>query len=426
MLNKTYYTSAQIKIKKRVDYKIIVINPNQEPEVLDSISGQLLEIFSEGNQLSNIINQKKITEKQQNLIIEKIKLLVEKKYLVTEKKMHNHYFKSEWTLEEVFFELSKRCNLKCKHCYIPKDIEKNELTYDEWKSLVDTVVIMGVSLIKLTGGEAMMVPYFFRLLTYIRNKGIRVRLYTNGSFLTVDTINLLKKADVTELQISLDGATESTHDEFRGTKGNYDRITKVLPYLEKIDLSVILSFTVSDFNEDEIDQFIELAKKYRNIKVVVSPYINYHQTFTKKNMINVTPEIIKKLRICYEDNKHIWSDKTRYYYTFSNKYIGYCGFGLYSAYIDSEGKVLLCPLMNQKKYIVGNIRENSLNQIWKSSEILQEYRKHTLAEIEECNTCQNINSCRSGCRARAHFINGSILTKDPVSCMMFEQQIERL
>lgn len=48
-----------------------------------------------------------------------------------------------------------------------------------------------------------------------------------------------------------------------------------------------------------------------------------------------------------------------------------------------------------------------------------EYRSHTIADIEKCNTCKNVNVCKGGCRARAYFINGSILACDPVSCKMY-------
>lgn len=54
-----------------------------------------------------------------------------------------------------------------------------------------------------------------------------------------------------------------------------------------------------------------------------------------------------------------------------------------------------------------------------NSKILMEYRSHTIADIEKCNTCKNVNVCKGGCRARAYFINGSILACDPVSCKMY-------
>lgn len=421
MLERTYYISEKIKIKKRIDYKTIVIKDNFEPEILDTTSSQILAKFSSGNKLINIINEVDCTQDQKDLITQKVSLLIDRGYLVTKENLSKYDFKPNWTLEEIFFEVTKRCNLKCNHCYIPKDIQKDELSYDDWKSLVDVCSDLGISLIKLTGGEAMLVEYFSDLVTYIRSKGIRVRVYTNGSFLTVNKMIFLKEVGVTQIQISLDGATEVTHDKFRGTTGSYNKILKALPYLEEIALPVILSFTVSDFNENEIEQFIDLAKKYNNVKIVVSPYINYHQTFTNKDMLNVSPEIIDKLKICYEKNKSIWSDKTKYYYTFTNKYIGYCGFGLYSAYIDSVGKVLLCPLMNEDEHVIGNIKKQSLKQIWESSQVLQNFRQYTLAEIEECNTCPNINACRSGCRARAYYLNGSVIKKDPIGCMMFKE-----
>ncbi|NSE36493.1 SPASM domain-containing protein [Dorea longicatena] len=96
--------------------------------------------------------------------------------------------------------------------------------------------------------------------------------------------------------------------------------------------------------------------------------------------------------------------------------IGYCGFGIYSLYIDSFGKIILCPLLGNIQ--LGTITDG-IENIWENSKILMEYRSHTIADIEKCNTCKNVNVCKGGCRARAYFINGSILACDPVSCKMY-------
>ena len=102
--------------------------------------------------------------------------------------------------------------------------------------------------------------------------------------------------------------------------------------------------------------------------------------------------------------------------SFSNRFIGYCGFGIYSLYIDSFGKIILCPLLGNIQ--LGTITDG-IENIWENSKILMEYRSHTIADIEKCNTCKNVNVCKGGCRARAYFINGSILACDPVSCKMY-------
>lgn len=205
-------------------------------------------------------------------------------------------------------------------------------------------------------------------------------------------------------------------EQFRNAPGNYKHILRTLPILSRFEIRVILSFTVTDYNVNEINLFIREARQFPNVKIVISPYINYHQTYQGDRFVDVSEETVEKLKECFEDNKNIWSDKIKYSLSFSNRFIGYCGFGIYSLYIDSFGKIILCPLLGNIQ--LGTITDG-IENIWENSKILMEYRSHTIADIEKCNTCKNVNVCKGGCRARAYFINGSILACDPVSCKMY-------
>lgn len=407
-----YSINKNFILKKRNDKKIIIVNENGAREVLDIGASYLLDLVNE-RKYEMILQLNKGGQVE-------VKKLIDKGILTRSKTDKMFDLTPGWTLEEVFFELSKMCNLKCKHCYIPEDVNKLELTFEDWIKIIDDCAALGVYMIKLTGGEPMINSYFFDLLKYIKSKKIKVRLYTNGSYLDSKNIEKLKLLGLDEIQISLDGAIAETHDNFRNTKGNFNKILTALPILEKNDFAVTLSFTVSSHNIGELDNFILLVRNYRNVKVVVSPYINYHQTYQNKNdFLNVKDEDIMKIKSCFNKNQSIWSDKTRYYLSYSNKYIGFCGLGVYSIYIDSKGKVMLCPLLNQEENLVGDIHEDSLKKIWEQSPLLVEYRNKTVADISGCNTCCNSHICRGGCRARAFFKHKNLLTKDPISCSMY-------
>lgn len=407
-----YCINNDYVIKKRIDKKIIVIQKHGEREILDKEVSYLLDLVNE-KKYDKILRLNRRGQAE-------IKRLIDKKILVLDGMTKEMDLTPKWTLDEVFFELSKRCNLKCNHCYIPDNIHKHELTFNDWINITDQCSELGVYLIKLTGGEPMLNKYFYDLVNYIKSKGIKTRLYTNGSFLNSTSIYRLKLLGLDEIQISMDGASPTTHDSFRNTKGNYNQILSSLPLLEEQGIAVILSFTVSSYNERDIDRFIEIAKNFSNIKVVVSPYINYHQTYQNKNsFLDVNDHVINKVKNCFNENQNIWSDKTRYYVSYSNKFIGFCGLGIYSLYIDSCGKLLLCPLLNQDENVIGDIKQESLQHIWENAPLLKEYRKKTTADLMECNTCSNSHICRGGCRARAYFVNHNLLSKDPISCKMY-------
>ena len=407
-----YGFAEQLSIKKRIDNKIVISGLNNGNWVLSQIESIVLQEFNGGRDLEEILA---ILPGREVSIIKIYENFIDKGILV-KNSARKIDLSAKWTLDEVFFELTKQCNLRCHHCYIPKEIEKKELGLEKWFQIVDSCKDLGVGLIKLTGGEAMLHPHFWDIVKYINKNGISMRLYTNGSCLNKKTVENLKTVGISEIQISLDGGTEETHDTFRNAPGNYKHILRTLPILIRFEIRVILSFTVTDYNVNEINLFIREARQFPNVKIVISPYINYHQTYQGDRFVDVSEETVEKLKECFENNKNIWSDKIKYSLSFSNLFIGYCGFGIYSLYIDSFGKIILCPLLGNIQ--LGTITDG-IENIWENSKILMEYRSHTIADIEKCNTCKNVNVCKGGCRARAYFINGSILACDPVSCKMY-------
>ena len=99
--------------------------------------------------------------------------------------------------------------------------------------------------------------HFWDIVKFINKNGISMRLYTNGSCLNKKTVENLKTVGISEIQISLDGGTEETHDTFRYAPGNYKHILRTLPILIRFEIRVILSFTVTDYNVNEINLLYE-------------------------------------------------------------------------------------------------------------------------------------------------------------------------
>lgn len=415
LINRTYNINEKAFVKCRYDKKIVVFSHSMEANVLEGQEKQLLIKFNGGNTYASVCKTDQLKKKYKQSFL----YLIEKQYLVETEGKRKVNLTPKWTLDEVFLELSKNCNLHCRHCYIPNGITEKEIKLKQWKRIVDQCHELEVGLIKITGGEPMLSSYFWDIVSYIHMKNIRMRIYTNGSYLNRETIRCLKHNGINEIQISLDGGTEKTHDSFRRTKGNFSKIMEALPILSNIGISVILSFTLSDFNEHEVKLFLQIAYRYTNVKVVINPYINYHQTCLNENILNISDTMIFNLKNCFQDNKLKWSDKTKYYLSFSNRFIGFCGLGTYMLYIDSTANVYLCPLLNQKENVVGNLNECSLVEVWEKSELLNQYRRYTIADIEGCNACKNSHICRGGCRARAFMESNTLLAKDSISCKMY-------
>lgn len=129
--------------------------------------------------------------------------------------------------KSLLWDITRRCNLNCIHCYNSGSIsteQELEITQN-YKVIIDRVVQAGINHIHLLGGEPLMVKGLLDLLHYAGTRNVLISINTNGTLLTKNLINELIEANVSQLTISLDGATESTNDSIRGN-GSYKRVTE--------------------------------------------------------------------------------------------------------------------------------------------------------------------------------------------------------
>ena len=129
--------------------------------------------------------------------------------------------------KSLLWDITRRCNLNCIHCYNFGGIStKHELEIiPNYKNIIDRVVQAGINHIHLLGGEPLLVKGLLDLLHYAHRKDVFISINTNGTLLTPNLINELIQSNVSQLTISLDGATESTNDDIRGI-GNYKLVTE--------------------------------------------------------------------------------------------------------------------------------------------------------------------------------------------------------
>ena len=122
----------------------------------------------------------------------------------------------------VVWNSTKTCNLKCRHCYMSSDAQKyeGELTTEEAKRFIDDLAEFNVPVLLFSGGEPLMRKDFFELAEYAAAKGIRPTLSTNGTLITREVAERIKKIGVGYVGISLDGLQE-VNDKFRGKEGAF-------------------------------------------------------------------------------------------------------------------------------------------------------------------------------------------------------------
>lgn len=317
----------------------------------------------------------------------------------------------------VFFDITYECNLRCKHCFTESGLKKvSELNDERKRFLIDQLNKMGVFRMSIAGGEPFILgERLFDFISYARSKEIDISITTNGTLINNNIIDRLNTLGIKTITISLDGGTSYSHDYIRG-KGQFDKVINTIVNLkERYDGKVSIKTTLMKNNIGEVKQIISLAedmgcssvkfncvredgraKGSQDLLLDRNDYIN-----TVKNAVNFHSE---KLRIKLPLNIY---DCNEYSYI---KELGFgCFAGKESICIDPLGNVRPCSHM-PSHFIAGNILDQTLEEIWQNSDILNVFRN--LKGNTTCNNCKKYDKCRGGCRHRA-LLAGDINGKDP-------------
>lgn len=123
------------------------------------------------------------------------------------------------------FEVTSRCNLRCRHCYLgtPEGNGKRELNTAEACSIVDKVVEAGCLILLITGGEPLLRPDFGDLYRHAKERGLAVRVFTNGTRVEEDVVRLFREYPPLEVEITLHGSTPEMYQEVTGSENGNSR-----------------------------------------------------------------------------------------------------------------------------------------------------------------------------------------------------------
>jgi radical SAM protein with 4Fe4S-binding SPASM domain len=315
----------------------------------------------------------------------------------------------------VSWNLTRKCNLKCSHCYINSTTEelRNELSTKEAKELIDQICQVSRPLLILSGGEPLLRKDVLELVKYGSKKGLRMGLGSNGSLIDETMAKNLKDAEIKTVSISLDSVTPQKHDDFRGVAGSWQKAINAIKALTENDVLVQVNTTVTQHNLHEIDQIMSLSEEVgvenfhlfflvptgRGARIAdISPAMYERMirtTFAKtaKHKLNVRPSCAPQfMRIA----KDMGLDM--------RQWIRGCIAGLYYCRIYPNGDVTPCPYLPVK---LGNIREESFSHIWHNSGVFKNLRNFNTLK-GKCGLCDYRSLC-GGCRARAYGLSSDFI-----------------
>ncbi|HSK21159.1 MAG TPA: TIGR04053 family radical SAM/SPASM domain-containing protein [Longimicrobiales bacterium] len=161
----------------------------------------------------------------------------------------------------VIWELTRACDLACKHCRAEAVTTRNplELSTAQGRRLMDDVRRFGRPLFVLTGGDPLKRPDVVELVEYGASIGLRMAMTPSGTpLMTEPVLRSLKAAGLSRLAVSLDGSSAAIHDAFRGVDGSFAWTIRMLEVAREIGLTTQVNTTVSMHNLDDFDALCAL------------------------------------------------------------------------------------------------------------------------------------------------------------------------
>ncbi|MBS3949849.1 MAG: radical SAM protein [Peptococcaceae bacterium] len=146
------------------------------------------------------------------------------------------------------FELTRRCNFSCLYCYQQNCRHTEELTTKEWTSIIDQITDAGCKFVNFTGGEPLLRDDFERIYEYAFNKGLLLRIKTNGSLISTSHIELWRRLPPVGVSISLYGKSPETYKNFCGVESAYETVMGAIAQLKTNHIEVYTTFVAGRHN----------------------------------------------------------------------------------------------------------------------------------------------------------------------------------
>ncbi len=316
---------------------------------------------------------------------------------------------------------TNRCNLKCRHCYQDAGDQKaQELTTQEARTMIDGIKRAGFKVMIFSGGEPLMRPDIFELVSYAAKQGLRPVFGTNGTLLTEDTVEKLKAAGATAMGISLDSLDPQKHNLFRGGEEAYQQTLRGMENCRKAGLPFQIHVTVMDWNKDEILNIIDFGVKMGAMAVYVFFLIPVGRGILLEDSaveVNAYEELLQKIMTKQKEvpitikptcAPQFMRVAKQLEVPVSRRFTRGCLAGLSYCIVSPIGQIRPCAYMTE---VAGDVHRDAFDKVWQNSPLFKTLRSKDYEG--SCGKCAYADIC-GGCRARAaYYHEGNILAQDP-------------
>ncbi|SNR80100.1 12,18-didecarboxysiroheme deacetylase [Humidesulfovibrio mexicanus] len=352
----------------------------------------------------------------------------------------------------VVWNMTKRCNLKCVHCYAqavnPEGTD--DISTDQAKVIIDDLAAYGAPVMLFSGGEPLVRKDLVELASYATSKGMRAVISTNGTLITKEKARELKQVGLSYVGISIDGG-EEIHDKFRAVPGAFKKALQGVENCMAEGLKVGLRFTINKRNQVEVPKVFEIVRELDVPRICF-----YHLVYSGRGselikedldhaetraVVNLIMDETRKLfdegrpkevltvdnhadgplvyyRLLKEDPKRAAEVMELLQMNEGNS----TGRGI--GCISWDGKVHADQFWRQ--HVFGNVLERPFSEIWDDPniELLAKLKDKKPYVKGRCAECRFLNICGGNFRARAEAYYGDVWAQDP-ACYLTDDEIRK-
>ncbi len=350
----------------------------------------------------------------------------------------------------VIWNLIRRCNLTCKHCYTTSaDIDfPGELTTPEIFTVLEDLQQFKVPVIILSGGEPLLHPDIFKISRQAKDLGFYVALSSNGTLVTEANIADIVAMNYQYVGISLDGIG-ATHDKFRQKLGSFDASMRGIHLCSEHGIKAGVRFTLTQDNVQDFPAMLQLIKEHEIDKFYLS-HLNYGGRGNKNRkddaVFSMTREVMQQLfskalqweqagiarEIVTGNNdadavfflhwvREHFPERAEHIQAKLEQWGGNSS-GVNVANIDNLGNVH--PDTFWWHYHLGNVRQRAFSEIWSDiSEPVMAGLKQSPRPLKgRCASCHYQKICNGNTRVRAQQVYQDVWAEDP-GCYLFPEEI---
>ncbi len=350
----------------------------------------------------------------------------------------------------VIWNLIRRCNLACKHCYATSaDVNfAGELDTSEIYAVMDDLKAFGVPVLILSGGEPLLRPDIFEISQRAKNMGFYVGLSSNGTLITKDNIDAIAEIGYDYVGVSLDGM-QQIHDRFRRKQGAFEESLRGIRLCRDLGVKVGLRFTLTQDNVTDLPDLLKLMDDEDINKFYLS-HLNYAGRGNRNRSSDLHYQMTRKamdllFKTCWQDvvsgrgrefvtgNNDAdavyllrWVQQTmpQYYDNLYQQLLRWGGnaSGINIANIDNLGNVH--PDTMWWDYNLGSVKSRPFSDIWQdTSDPLMAGLKSDQRPLQgRCAQCRHLSICGGNSRTRAWQLTGNPWAEDP-GCYLSDTEI---